>query len=115
MKSLITLMLVFICILSIESSQAQDTKTVTCKVYGNCGMCKKTIEKTTNFNTDAKGTLDRKTKVLTLTYNTKNTTPDAVLKRIANVGYDNEKYVANQASYDNLHKCCKYERIKTSK
>ena len=115
MKTLIKLMIAGICLLSFNNSQAQDNKTATYKVYGNCGMCKKTIEKATNSTKDATGTWDRKTKALTLTYNTKKTTPDAVLKRVANAGYDNEKYVASQASYDNLHECCKYERKTTSK
>ncbi len=109
MKTVIKAMLVAICLLSFNNSQAQDTKTATYKVYGNCGMCKKTIEKAAN-NKDAKGTWDRKTKVLTLVYNTKKTTPDAVLKRIAKAGYDNEKYTAPETAYNNLNECCKYTR-----
>ncbi|MBC7412481.1 MAG: copper chaperone [Bacteroidia bacterium] len=115
MKKLIKLTIAIICLLSFSNSKAQDTEIATYTVYGNCGMCKKTIEKAANKSKDAKGSWNRETKVLTLTYNTKKTTSNEVLKRIADVGYDNEKYVASQASYDNLHECCKYERKKTNK
>jgi copper chaperone CopZ len=115
MKTVIKGMVVAMCLLAFNNSQAQDTKTATYKVYGNCGMCKKTIEKAANKSKDAKSTWNRETKILTLTYNTKKTTPDAVLKRIAEAGYDNEKFIAPETAYNNLHECCKYERKKLTK
>jgi hypothetical protein len=32
-------------------------------------------------------------------------------KRIALVGYDSDKFLAPDATYDALHECCQYERV----
>lgn len=84
--------------------------TSTFAVAGNCGMCKKNIEAAANQKGRAKGSWDAKTKILTLTYNTKKTNPEEILKRVAYAGYDNEKFLAPEAVYANLHGCCQYER-----
>ena len=112
MTSLLALML-----LAFASCDAQikNAKTETFKVYGNCGMCKKTIEKAVGKSNQAKGVWDKDTKMLTLTYNSKKTTPDVVLKRIADAGYDNQKYEATMAVYNKLPECCQYERKLTAK
>ncbi len=44
-------------------------------------------------------------------YNSKNTSKDEILKRIALAGYDSDSFLAPDAVYDNLHGCCKYDRI----
>jgi copper chaperone CopZ len=92
------------------SAKINNIKTETFKVYGNCGMCKKTIEKAVAVKGEAKGEWDKDTKVISLTYDSIITNTDAILKRIADVGYDNEKFLATSNTYDNLHSCCKYER-----
>ncbi|MBS2214063.1 hypothetical protein KEM09_21845, partial [Carboxylicivirga mesophila] len=38
-------------------------------------------------------------------------TVDAVEKAIATVGHDTEHHKADDEVYDNLHGCCKYERL----
>ena len=48
----------------------------------------------------------------TITYNSKKTDVDAVLKSIALSGYDNLKYLAPDDAYNKLPGCCKYEREK---
>jgi len=35
---------------------------------------------------------------------------DEIQKKIASVGYDTEKYKADDEVYENLHYCCKYDR-----
>ena len=45
MKQIKTMMLLLIATIAFTATKAQDTKTDTFKVWGNCGMCKKTIEK----------------------------------------------------------------------
>ncbi|MBK7763692.1 MAG: DUF3347 domain-containing protein [Bacteroidetes bacterium] len=92
------------------SAKINNIKTETFKVYGNCGMCKKTIEKAVAVKGEAKGEWDKDTKIISLTYDSIITNTDAILKRIADVGYDNEKFLATSNTYDNLHSCCKYER-----
>ena len=38
------------------------------------------------------------------------TTLEKIQKIIAELGYDNESYRADDEVYKNLHYCCKYER-----
>lgn len=98
----------------ISHAQIKNAKIDTLKVSGNCEMCKKTIEKAGNKKKVAKVVWNTDTKLATVTYDTKKTNSDAVLKRIALSGYDNEKYFAPDNAYANLHGCCKYERKKAT-
>lgn len=98
----------------ISHAQIKNAKIDTLKVSGNCEMCKKTIEKAGNKKNVAKVVWNTDTKLATITYDVKKTNSDAVLKRIALSGYDNEKYFAPDNVYANLHGCCKYERKKAT-
>lgn len=111
-KSILLLIPMMIFTLGITSCDAQipNAKTVEVNVYGNCGMCKKTIEKAGNKNNKANVDWDSETKIAVVTFNEKKTTLDKVLKRIANAGYDNEKYYAPDDVYEELHGCCQYDR-----
>lgn len=88
----------------------ENAVTETAKVYGNCGMCKELIEKTGNEPGASKVVWNQATQVATITYNPSKTNMDEILKRIAAVGYDNERFTAPDDVYGNLHSCCKYER-----
>jgi copper chaperone CopZ len=92
-------------------AQIQNAKTVTAKVAGNCGMCQKTIEKAGTQKDVAQVSWDKETDVATITYDEKKTSSDAVLKKIAAAGYDNEQYTASDKAYSKLHECCQYERM----
>ena len=94
------------------NAQIKNKTTETVKINGNCGMCKKTIETAANIDKIAKVNWDAKTQTATLIYDKKKTNPNAILKRIAEAGYDNEKFVAPNAAYDQLHGCCQYDREK---
>ena len=111
-QSTMLLLIAMIFTMGIYSCEAQipNAKTVEVQVYGNCGMCKKTIEKAGNKRNKAHVEWDSETKKAVITYNEKKTTADKVLKRIANAGYDNETYYAPNAVYDELHGCCQYDR-----
>ena len=91
-------------------SQIKNPKTETVKVWGNCDMCKATIEKAANKKGIAKAVWNDETKQATITYNTKTTTLNEVLKRIALAGYDNAVFAAPDAAYNNLAGCCQYDR-----
>lgn len=99
-------------ILSISALKAQidNAKTETVKVYGNCGMCETTIEKAAEQKKLSKADWNQETKVATITYDSRKTGLDAILKEIALAGYDNEKYLAPDEAYAKLPDCCKYER-----
>ena len=92
------------------NAQIKNAKTETAKIYGNCGMCKKTIETAANVTKTAKVDWNVDTKMASITYDTKKTNPDEILKRIALAGYDSDKFLAPDAVYDKLHGCCQYDR-----
>ena len=110
MKTYISI-LVGLCILtSACDAQIKNAKTETVKINGNCGMCETTIEKAgtkknlykTKWNIDAK--------TAEITYDPAKTDLDHVLKQIALAGYDNERFIAPEEAYNNLHGCCQYDR-----
>ena len=45
-----------------------------------------------------------------ISYDTKKTNKDEILKRIALVGYDSDAFLAPDDVYNNLHGCCQYDR-----
>lgn len=91
-------------------AQIKNAETITAKVSGNCGMCEATIEKAGTVKKEAQVEWDKDKQLATITYDTKKTTAEQVLKRIALAGYDNEKFLAPEEAYNNLHGCCQYER-----
>ncbi len=85
-------------------------KTETVKVRGNCGSCKSRIEKAIQTFPSASGNWDIITKVLTLSYDSTQTSKEEILQKIAEVGHDNELFSAETAVYDALPGCCLYDR-----
>jgi len=73
-------------------------------------MCETTIEKAGNLKKIAKVDWNKDTKIATITYDTKKTNQDEILKRIALSGYDSEKFLAPNDIYAKLPECCQYER-----
>ena len=91
-----------------------QSKTENFKVYGNCSMCEKTIEKAAQ---SVKGVTaadwDKKTKMMKVSFNVSKTDVHKVHMAIAKVGYDTEMHRADDKVYNKLHGCCKYERAKS--
>lgn len=112
MKNIKSICICISILLSFSSCNAQikNAKIITSKIWGNCGMCKKTIETAGNKKNIALVVWNKNTKQAQITYDSTKTTLDIVLKHIADAGYDNEKYTANDKAYNNLHGCCQYER-----
>ncbi|WP_428232138.1 heavy-metal-associated domain-containing protein [Flavobacterium sp.] len=112
MNSIKKLLMVMTLLLSVTfaSAQIKNKTTQTVKINGNCAMCKKTIETAANVDNVAKVNWNKDTKIATITYDSKKTNPDAILKRVADAGYDNERFTAPTAVYDELHGCCQYDR-----
>ena len=108
----IVLMIAAVLSLTITSCTAQikNAKTQTVKVYGNCGICKTNIETASNKKGISKAIWNKETKILALTFDSTKTTDDAILKNIAQAGYDNEKFLAPDDAYNKLDGCCQYER-----
>ncbi|WP_206367028.1 heavy-metal-associated domain-containing protein [Sphingobacterium sp. SGG-5] len=112
MKSISRILMVITVLLSAANSfaQSKNTKTETIKIYGNCGMCKKTIEKAGNVKNAVTVEWNKDTKMATLSYDNKKTNVNEILKRIALAGYDSEKFLAPDNVYAKLPGCCQYER-----
>jgi hypothetical protein len=112
MKSILNIGMVIIVLLSTLNSFAKikDAVTEQVKIYGNCGTCKTAIEKAGNLKNTAKVNWNKDTKMATLTYNSKKTTRDEILKRIALAGYDSEQFLAPDDVYGKLQTCCQYNR-----
>ncbi len=93
------------------NAQIKNAKTEQIKIYGNCGMCKKTIEKAGNNKKVSQVDWDKDTKMATITYDAKATNKDEILKRIALAGYDSDSFLAPNDVYENLPGCCQYDRV----
>jgi copper chaperone CopZ len=112
MKAIILMSVVGLLSATLAQAQIKNAKTETVKVYGNCGMCETSIEKAGSKTKIYKTDWDVDTKMATITYDSKQTSADAVLKSIALSGYDNLSYLAPDDVYNKLHGCCKYDREK---
>ena len=107
---IITIMLAAMITAMPALAQIKNAKTETVKIYGNCGMCETTIEKAAAQKKLSKADWNKDTKMASITYDSKKTTLDAVLKKIALTGYDNASFLAPDDAYNKLADCCKYKR-----
>jgi periplasmic mercuric ion binding protein len=89
-----------------------QTTTETIKVSGNCGSCEKHIETAAKKAGAADAKWDKKTKVLTVSFDASKTSDDKIQQTIAAAGYDTEKYAGDQKAYESLDECCQYENKK---
>jgi copper chaperone CopZ len=112
MKAIILMAVVGLLSTTLIQAQIKNAKTETIKVYGNCGMCETTIEKAGSKTKLYKTDWNVDTKMASITYDSKKTSADAVLKTIALSGYDNVSYLAPDEAYAKLPGCCKYDREK---
>jgi hypothetical protein len=89
---------------------AQDTSPVEAKfkVYGNCGMCKKRIEKAVSINDVKFAKWDKSTKMLAVAYIPAKITLDSLQQRVAAVGHDTDRFKAPDSVYASLPGCCLY-------
>lgn len=107
-KSIILIQFLFLGLLIPAIAGGDQTETF--KVWGNCGMCKKTIEKSLRIEGVKKASWDVKSKQLTVSFNPKKTDLKKIQNAICGAGYDNDGCKGNDEAYNKLHSCCKYER-----
>lgn len=81
------------------------------QVWGNCGMCKKTIE------TAAKGVAGVQsadwnvdTHQFTVSFDPAQAAVEKIHQAIAAAGYDTDALRGDDKAYEKLHTCCHYER-----
>lgn len=96
--------------LNTETHQDHDKKEFL--VRGECGMCKTRIETTAKKSGATYAFWDAETQKLKLDFDASKTNADAILKKIAEVGHDNEMYKTTEEVYNSLPECCHYDRNK---
>ncbi len=95
-----------------KTASSAGEKTETFKVSGACSMCKKRIEMAVYGVSGIKtAAWSAKAQALTVSYDAKKATSEAIQKRIAASGHDTEKFKADDKSYKNLPDCCRYREV----
>ncbi|WP_223706826.1 heavy-metal-associated domain-containing protein [Niabella beijingensis] len=112
MKKIEASLLGIFMILAAQVATAQ-AKTEKIPVSGNCGMCKKTIEKAAQSAGAAEASWDIASKLLSVKYDDKKTNGEKIQQAVADAGYDTKSIKGNDVAYEKLHACCQYERTKT--
>lgn len=79
-------------------------------VKGNCGSCKARIEKAAKDAGADSAEWNAEKQMVTLNFQSSKTSADMILKKIAEVGHDNEKYKSSDDVYNALPGCCLYDR-----
>ena len=92
-------------------AEIKNAKVETVHIYGNCSICKSTIETAANVKNVVQVEWNKDTKMAVLTYDEKQTNQDEILKRIGLAGYDSDKFLAPDNVYAKLETCCQYERV----
>lgn len=110
MKVIKLLGVLFLTIFSLQFANAQSAETKTIAVNGNCGSCKKNIEKSAVAAGATTANWDKKTKYLSISYDPAISNPAKIEKAVAAAGYDTEDYKATDEAYQKLDECCQYER-----
>lgn len=113
-KIIISSALLFV--FTILTSSASSVTHVQFKVYGNCEMCKKTIEDGVYRMKGVKKVhWDMETQILHLTYQTKVISLTDIHEGISLLGYATDEVSANVKVYEALPYCCKVEGACTPK
>lgn len=117
MKNLLKLAFVSLLVMgtSVFAQAAKESKEF--KVFGNCGMCEKRIEKAASaVDGVSSADWDKKTKMISVIFDTEKTDLHKIHQAIAKVGHDTEMHKAKDEVYKKLPGCCLYDReVKESK
>lgn len=96
----------------VVEAQNKFIKTEQFKVWGNCEMCKHRIETTLLENKAGTAFWDVATKIVTVSYDSTQTSKAQLQKKLAEAGHDTETFTAEDAVYEQLPGCCHYKRQK---
>ncbi|MBO7490853.1 MAG: cation transporter [Bacteroidales bacterium] len=107
MKKIMLLLLVVITSLGLS---AQSTQNVTIQTNGKCGRCAKVMQTAVpTFEGVQACSYDMATAKLTVSYDPKLTTADAIRKGVSKLGYDADKVKADAEARAKLPACCRGE------
>jgi copper chaperone CopZ len=94
------------------SYAAAPPKKASFTVAGNCGMCKKRMEKAVSgLEGVVEAVWSAETKKMAIKYNADKVSVSDVKKKIAEVGHDTDEFKASKEVYDKLPGCCLYDRM----
>lgn len=93
-----------------KTENSNGVTITTFKVWGNCEMCKKTIEGSLKVEGISKADWNKESKIISVSYNANKISLEEIQKHIASVGYDNEKFKGDDKAYKELPGCCQYDR-----
>ena len=110
MKAITIFTAILFSFFTINSASAQAKKTESIKVWGNCGQCKKNIEKAAKKAGATSATWSISTKMLAMTYPTAKTNSLKIQQAIGKAGYDTQDVTADDKAYNSLDGCCQYDR-----
>jgi periplasmic mercuric ion binding protein len=114
MKS-IKLLIASITFLLISYAGNAQVASETFKVAGECGSCKKKIEKAAKDAGASYAQWDKDSKILVVKYNSSSSNKAKIERTIAKVGYDTPDYKATDEAYNKLDGCCQYDRTMSLK
>jgi len=115
MKTKVILSMIVVAMFSVTTAFGKN-KTEKFKVYGNCGMCKKTIEKAAK-SVEGVSTADwnEESKLMQVSFDDSKTDVHKIHMAIAKAGYDTEMHKASDKAYSKLPGCCQYDRVNVKK
>ena len=94
-----------------EEHQKVELKKEVFTVYGNCGMCERTIEGSLkNVEGVTLADWDKETDQMTVSFNPELISLETIKQKIANVGYDSDTHRTKENVYNSLPGCCQYDR-----
>lgn len=107
MKKIMLLLLVVMTTLGLS---AQSTQNVTIQTNGKCGRCAKVMQTAVpNFEGVQACTYDMATAKLTVSYDPKQTTAEAIRQGVSKLGYDADNVKADAEARAKLPACCRGE------
>lgn len=99
----------------LANAQQPAVKSEKIKVWGNCGMCQKHIEKAAKEAGATTASWNKDTKMLSVKYDASKTSNKKIQEFVANAGYDTRDLSGNDEAYQKLDECCQYDRKTASK
>ena len=92
--------------MNVNAQTVAKNETVKIKTSAECEMCKKRIESEVGkMKGVKKAELDLDSKILTVEYNSKKTSPDKIRKTLSDIGYDADDVKANNRANKTLQHC----------
>ena len=101
MKALSIFSIILSAVLFSNTSFAQAVKTDTIKVWGNCGMCKETIEKAATSAKATTANWDEETKILQVSFNDSKTSLQKIQQAVLSIKKCNRNWSFNRCSIIN--------------